>query len=217
MRRLTATLVALATLAVPGVAAAQSAGDQGCAALCTGPTDVIRCWWPQRGGWTPDGAPPDVVRRQRADGTWEVQVGTDRFHDGERCVEVIPGSGVYVLDVEVPGVLAYLKGRYLAETGQAELFGELVPATLLNGTWAQLIRCEVRGQAARFDAGLPSDVWHGHRDGALQIIPSTWRAFGGLEYARFAGEARAAEQVAVATAVMDDGGLRPWSCRRSVR
>lgn len=102
------------------------------------------------------------------------------------------------------------------------LYGEEVPPSPMNWLWGALIRCEVRGQADRYDAGLPADVWHGHIDGGLQIIKDTWKTYGGEWFAPRAGLATAAEQIAVATAAYEDAeriwgdGLHPWSCQKSV-
>jgi hypothetical protein len=196
VRRLAATLVALATLAVPAVAGAGA--YDGCAqGGCTSSADVIRCWWPQSRGWTP--APVDVrPARQRADGTWELAIDTDRFHQGSRCVEIL-GMWVYVDDV--PAVVAYLKARALADGQAVELEGELVAATL-DLPWFLCIHSH------------EASGWHNHRDGGLQIIPSTWRAYGGREFAPYAGDATIEEQLEVGRRVLTGGGESQWTTWR---
>lgn len=198
MRRLAATLVALATLSVPAVAGAQ-VGYDGCAGGgCTSSADEIRCWWPQGPAFVPSPLFPQLSR-QRASGQWELAVGTDTFHQGSQCVEVL--DDVWVYEGDVVGVQAFLKERALASGLVVELEGELVPNSLAMG-WLLCIH------------SFEASGWHNHRDGGLQIIPSTWRSYGGLEYAPVAGEAPIEQQITVALRVLDAAGATQWSTWR---
>lgn len=202
MRRLAATLVALAVLGWPTLANAQEAGTGGCSqGGCTTSADEIRCWWPQVTGWFPAGSDP-ALSRQRADGRWEVSVGTDRYHQGSRCVEVLPGLWIY--DDDAPGVAAYLKARYLDEHGLVELDGRVVPASLALGWFVD------SGRAA-CESGR---AWDASRDGYFQIIQQTWDSLGGREFASRAGLASAPDQVVMFLRVLDAQGARAWACGR---
>lgn len=195
IRRLAATLVALAVLVVPSVAAAQ-VGYDGCApGGCTGPADEIRCWVLQRPDIIPDGH-ADRWRIRPGTGRWEYAVGTDTHGAATAgCVEVIPG--LWVAPNDVDGTVRYLKDQALASGRAVELEGELVPNSLAMG-WILCIHAQ------------EASGWHNHRDGGMQIIPSTWRAYGGLEWAPVAGEAPIEQQIVVAFRVLDGGGVTQW-------
>ena len=73
--------------------------------------------------------------------------------------------------------------------------------------WDRLADCESGG---RWDA-------QGARyGGGLQILGSTWRAYGGTEFAELPGLASREEQIVVGRAIVEDGGWRqwPWCARR---
>lgn len=112
-------------------------------------------------------------------------------------VEVLPG--VHVAAHEAPAVRAYLQSQ-----------AEIVSLTLDAWFWAQLAECESGG---RWDL-----VQRGRRpSGGVQIVDSTWRAYGGLEYAARAGLASQAEQIIVARRIHDAEGIEPWGyCGRRV-
>jgi hypothetical protein len=72
--------------------------------------------------------------------------------------------------------------------------------------WDGIARCETNGN------------WHmrGARfSGGLGFANTTWRAFGGTQFASNAGLATRDQQVIVAERVHDRYGLSGWGCRRA--
>lgn len=190
MRRLAATLVALTMLAVPSVAGANLAGTDG-TPVGTTAADTIRCWTVQLEGWRPGGGDP-ALSRQRADGRWEVAVGTD-IGSEPACVEVLPG--VWVNPLERAAVVAYLKARALEASGQVEIAGEPVPFALDLHDWQRMAGCESGGR------------WH--------IRDASGRFGGGLQIAAPDVETwSVAEQIAAARSILDRQGPGAWpTCR----
>jgi len=76
--------------------------------------------------------------------------------------------------------------------------------------WDRLARCESSGNWA-------IDTGNGYY-GGLQFDDSTWRAYGGTEFAPRADRATRAQQISVATRVRDDrGGYGSWpACARKL-
>lgn len=81
-----------------------------------------------------------------------------------------------------------------------------VPATFASSAsaatesqWDQLASCESSGN------------WNAPGGGGLQIIPSTWAAYGGTAYAPSAEQATKAQQIAIAEKVLADQGPDAWS------
>ncbi|OLM10833.1 Cell wall-binding protein [Pseudonocardia sp. Ae505_Ps2] len=74
-----------------------------------------------------------------------------------------------------------------------------------DSTWDSLAHCESTGNWA-------ANTGNGYY-GGLQFSPSTWKAYGGGEYAASAHQATRAEQIAVAEKVLAAQGWNAWpSC-----
>jgi resuscitation-promoting factor RpfA len=71
-----------------------------------------------------------------------------------------------------------------------------------NATWDRLAKCE---STSNWDA----DTGNGFK-GGLQFTQSTWKAFGGGEYASSPDEATREEQIAVAKKVQAEQGWEAW-------
>lgn len=83
------------------------------------------------------------------------------------------------------------------------------PAAVSSGgtVWDRLAQCE-SGQNWSYNGSSGYD-------GGLQFLPSTWRAYGGGEYASYAWQASRAEQIDIAERVRDDVGWGAWpTCSR---
>ncbi|MBN9737098.1 LysM peptidoglycan-binding domain-containing protein [Pseudonocardia sp. P1] len=104
-------------------------------------------------------------------------------------------------------------GRTIARTAVAgAVLGApmlaIVPANAAtDSTWDELAHCESTGNwAANTGNGF---------SGGLQFTPSTWKAFGGGEYASAAHQATRTEQIAVAEKVLAEQGWNAWpSCSK---
>ncbi len=78
-----------------------------------------------------------------------------------------------------------------------------------DSTWDRLAQCESGG---RWDI----DTGNGY-SGGLQFSPSTWRAFGGGEFADRAHQASRAEQIVVAERTLAEQGWGAWpACSRKL-
>lgn len=104
-------------------------------------------------------------------------------------------------------------GRTIARTAVAGAFLgapmlAVVPAhAASDSTWDELAHCESTGNWA-------ANTGNGYY-GGLQFSPSTWKAFGGGEYAASAHQASRAEQIAVAEKVLAAQGWNAWpSCSK---
>ena len=70
--------------------------------------------------------------------------------------------------------------------------------------WDSLAQCESSGNwSANTGNGF---------SGGLQFTQSTWKAYGGGQYASNAKDASREEQITVANRVYPDRGLQPWGC-----
>lgn len=106
-------------------------------------------------------------------------------------------------------------GRVIARTALA---GAVIGAPLLasapahaasDSTWDKLAQCESGG---RWDINT-GNGYHG----GVQFSPSTWRGFGGGEFAPVAYQASRAQQIVVAERVLARQGWNAWpSCSRKV-
>lgn len=155
-RSLAASLIAATALAVtPAIPAGATPGHDG-QHVGTTEADTIHCFTIQAPGWLPPAVYNEHWRsewvRQRADGRWEVAVGTD-IGSEPACVEAIPGSGIWVNPTDLADVTAYLKAKDLAARGVVEIAGEEVPAALDLYDWQRLADCESGGQWATVDRG----------------------------------------------------------------
>jgi hypothetical protein len=104
---------------------------------------------------------------------------------------------------EVTGTLLIAAADDPPTTDDAEPLAEdprLAPA-LDWYDWDRLAECESGG---RWDA-------QGARyGGGLQILTSTWRAYGGTEFADVPGAATREQQIVVGRAIQADGGWHQW-------
>jgi hypothetical protein len=83
------------------------------------------------------------------------------------------------------------------------------PQISQTNVWDQLAECE-SGQRWSYNGGSGYD-------GGLQFLPSTWRAYGGREYAEFAWQASREQQIDIAERVLADVGWRAWpACSRKL-
>jgi hypothetical protein len=88
----------------------------------------------------------------------------------------------------------------LAITGTAMAAPSVSPDS--NATWDRLAQCE---STQNWDA----DTGNGFK-GGLQFTDSTWREFGGRQYASSPDEASREEQIRVAKKVQDEQGWNAW-------
>jgi peptidoglycan hydrolase CwlO-like protein len=86
----------------------------------------------------------------------------------------------------------------VAADGASLLEPPVAPSSGID--WDAIAKCESSG-----DWSIDSTY-----DGGLQFLPSTWLAFGGGRYARYAHQATRVEQIAVAEAVLDRQGPGAW-------
>ena len=78
-----------------------------------------------------------------------------------------------------------------------------------GGVWDRLAECE-SGQRWDYNGGSGYD-------GGLQFLPSTWRAYGGTQYAQYAYQASREQQIDIAERVLDDVGWSAWpTCSRKL-
>jgi hypothetical protein len=78
--------------------------------------------------------------------------------------------------------------------------GELPTPVPAYTVWDRLAQCESGGN------------WHvdAYHDGGLQFLPSTWDAYGGRQYARYAWQASREQQIAIAAKVQAAAGWKQW-------
>lgn len=114
-----------------------------------------------------------------------------------------------------PAAQGFVRGydQYQARMHQARMAAAQAAAAQArqpqaNGGWAipsSVVMCESGGQ------NLPPNS--AGASGYYQIIPSTWAAYGGTQYAPSAYEATAQQQAAVASRIWDGGaGAGQWVC-----
>lgn len=83
------------------------------------------------------------------------------------------------------------------------------PARSGGSVWDRVAQCE-SGQTWNYNG-------RSGYDGGLQFHPSTWRGFGGRDFAEFAYQASREEQIIVAERVLDSQGWRAWpACSRKL-
>ena len=76
------------------------------------------------------------------------------------------------------------------------------PSVEKTSTWDKLAHCESTGDWA-------ADTGNGFK-GGLQFTRSTWKRFGGTQYAPTADQASRSEQIEVAKKVQDEQGWKAW-------
>ena len=75
--------------------------------------------------------------------------------------------------------------------------------------WDRIAECE-SGQTWSYNGGSGYD-------GGLQFLPSTWRSYGGRDFAEFAYQATREQQITVANRVLNDVGWIAWpACSRKL-
>jgi hypothetical protein len=83
------------------------------------------------------------------------------------------------------------------------------PAVPADSVWDKLAYCESGGNWA---INLGTGYY-----GGLQMLGSTWRAYGGQEFAPTADQATREQQIVVAERILDDVGWRAWpACSRKL-
>lgn len=82
------------------------------------------------------------------------------------------------------------------------------PAFAAAPDWGPIIACESGGNPRAQNASSSAS-------GLFQFIDSTWRAYGGTEFAARAKDATIAEQYAVAHRAFAREGYRPWNASKS--
>jgi hypothetical protein len=89
--------------------------------------------------------------------------------------------------------------RYLYNSGELAPPRPVLGATP-SSIWDRLAACESGGN------------WHidAYHDGGLQFLPSTWLAYGGGQYARYAYLASREQQIAIAQKVQAAAGWGQW-------
>jgi LysM repeat protein len=75
-----------------------------------------------------------------------------------------------------------------------------------DSAWDALAKCESSGNWSNADTG------HNGHYGGLQFSPSTWKAYGGLQYADRADHATREQQIAVAEKTLQGQGWGAWTC-----
>ena len=102
--------------------------------------------------------------------------------------------------------LAKLAAGTLALGASATLFAPTASAAP-DSDWDRLAQCEAGGNWA-------INTGNGYH-GGLQFSPSTWRAFGGAQFAPYAHQATREQQIAIAEKVLAGQGWGAWpSCSR---
>lgn len=83
------------------------------------------------------------------------------------------------------------------------------PTVEKTATWDKLAHCESTGN-------WQADTGNGFK-GGLQFTPSTWKSFGGGEYAASPENASKQQQIEVAKKVQDQQGWKAWpSCTKKL-
>ncbi|APT84292.1 resuscitation-promoting factor Rpf1 domain-containing protein [Corynebacterium aquilae] len=104
--------------------------------------------------------------------------------------------------------LAKIAAGTLAVGASATLFAPTASAAP-DSDWDRLAQCEAGGNWA-INTG---NGFHG----GLQFSPSTWNAYGGQQYARYAFQATREQQIAVAEKVLAGQGWGAWpACSRKL-
>jgi hypothetical protein len=113
-------------------------------------------------------------------------------------------AGVDVVDLEGAVNTTGLEPQdYLYATGELSRPSLTAP----RGVWDALAACE------------SGERWHisGFHHGGLQFLPSTWTAYGGGVYARYAWQATREQQIVIAEKVQRAAGWNQWpTCARRI-
>ena len=95
-----------------------------------------------------------------------------------------------------------IAGTAMAAPGGAGGAGGAAPSAQKDATWDKLAECESTGN-------WQADTGNGFK-GGLQFTPSTWKRFGGTEFAPTPDQASREEQIAVAKKVHGEQGWKAW-------
>ena len=109
-------------------------------------------------------------------------------------------AGVDVTDLQGAVNTTQLEPRaYLEMTGELKQSRPPTRAPV-SSVWDRLAQCESNGR------------WHidAYHDGGLQFLPSTWTAYGGGKYARYAWQATREQQIDIAQRVQAAAGWGQW-------
>lgn len=141
-----------------------------------------------------------VVGQERV--TFEI-----RKENGAEVSRTEKGTEVVTAPVEKQ-VTKGTKRKPVTATREANTGAE-APAVSNGSVWDTLAQCEAGGNWS-------INTGNGYH-GGLQFSPSTWRAFGGAEYAPFAYLATREQQIAIAQKVQASQGWGAWpSCTRKM-
>ncbi|GAA4521239.1 transglycosylase family protein [Brachybacterium paraconglomeratum] len=110
------------------------------------------------------------------------------------------GSAVYFRGVRVAPKMAAVTGGAVMVAGMSVVGGGV--ATADSGVWDKVAQCESGGNWS-------INTGNGYY-GGLQFSPSTWKAFGGHEFASQANQATKSEQIAVAQRTLQQQGPGAW-------
>jgi hypothetical protein len=135
---------------------------------------------------------------------WQIAAPTVDAQTREDVIQAAELAGVDPVQLEEALVTVGESDpkRYLYNSG--ELARPVLGATP-SSIWDKLAACESGGN------------WHidAYHDGGLQFLPSTWTAYGGGVYARYAYQATREQQIAIAQKVQAAAGWSQWpSCSR---
>ncbi|MDQ4116859.1 MAG: transglycosylase family protein [Actinomycetota bacterium] len=101
------------------------------------------------------------------------------------------------------GAMAVMAAAPLGMAGTAMAApGGAAPSANKEATWDKLAHCESTGN-------WQADTGNGFR-GGLQFTPSTWKRFGGTEFAPTADQASREQQIEVAKRVQQEQGWKAW-------
>ena len=110
------------------------------------------------------------------------------------------GSAVYFRNVRVAPRIAAATGGAVIAAGASVAGGGV--ATADDSVWDKVAHCESTGNWS-------INTGNGYY-GGLQFSPSTWKAFGGHEYASNAHQATKSEQIAIAQRTLHQQGPGAW-------
>ncbi|MBN9734722.1 MULTISPECIES: transglycosylase family protein [unclassified Pseudonocardia] len=94
-------------------------------------------------------------------------------------------------------------------TASAAPSAPAAPSVEKTATWDKLAHCESTSD-------WQADTGNGFK-GGLQFTPTTWKSFGGTEFASSPEQASKSQQIEVAKKVQDEQGWKAWpSCTKKL-
>ncbi len=127
---------------------------------------------------------------------------------------VAVAAGVTVLGACTPEQVQMWQAWHDQDPAAAEAFlneqaAAAAPAAPADSVWDKIAQCESGGN---WSINLGSGYY-----GGLQMLGSTWRAYGGTEFAPRADLATREQQIAVAERIKADVGYKAWpTCSRKL-